>query len=200
MQMCCRVSFAALLGLLATHAATAATLFVPTNFPTIQDAVAAASSGDTIVVAPGTYTEQIDLLGKSLVLQASGDANNTIISGFAAPIIRASNANNVVLRGFTLSGIFGGAGAGGAVLSENTSLTVDACTITSNSVIEGAGAAIYVNGGGLTLLNSTISNNSASFVDAAVAGVGAAVSINNATATITATTFVGNLGTNMGGG
>ena len=101
MQMCCRVSFAALLGLLATHAATAATLFVPANFPTIQDAVAAASSGDTIVVAPGTYTEQIDLLGKSLVLQASGDANNTIISGFASPIIRASNANNVVLRGFT---------------------------------------------------------------------------------------------------
>ena len=200
MIVCCRRSYVSLLGLLATHAASAATLLVPTNFATIQDAITAAAPGDTVLVAPGLYSEQLDLLGKSLTIQSAGNASNTTINSSAGPIVRVVNSANATLRGFTITGAFGVIGSGGAVLSEGSTLTVDSCIITSNSVTDGVGAAIYVNAGGLTLLNSTISNNGASFVDAATSGVGAAVSINNATATITGTTFSGNVATSMGGG
>ncbi len=195
-----RVSFAAMLCLLATQAASAATLFVPSNFSTIQDAINAAAPGDTIVVAPGFYVEQLDLLGKSLTIQSLGDASNTTISSTVGPLVRVSNATSATLRGFTLTGVFGSSGSGGAILSQNSGLTVESCSFTSNSVIDGVGAAIYADGGSLTLRTSSFVTNGAAFIDAATSGVGAAVSINNANATITSSTFTGNVGTSMGGG
>jgi len=39
--------------------AIAATIYVPDDYPTIQAAVDAANPGDTIIVSPGIYTEQI---------------------------------------------------------------------------------------------------------------------------------------------
>jgi len=45
----------------------ASALVVPTQFPTIQAAINAASSGNTVKVLPGTYTEQITI-NKNLTL------------------------------------------------------------------------------------------------------------------------------------
>lgn len=57
----------------------AATINVPADYATISLAVAAASPGDVIVVAPGTYTEQINL-NKSLTIDG-GNKNTTTIQG-----------------------------------------------------------------------------------------------------------------------
>ena len=65
--------------------ADAATLKVPTSFPTIQSAVDAANAGDTIRIAPGTYVEQVSI-AKNLELIGSGPITTIIRApGILAP-------------------------------------------------------------------------------------------------------------------
>ena len=62
-----------------TGAADAATIRVPVDQPTIQAAIDAAATGDTVLVSSGTYTEQIDFRGKAIaVASESGPATTAI--------------------------------------------------------------------------------------------------------------------------
>src|SRR5262245_43589785 len=65
----------------AASAARAGTIHVPADQPTIQQGIALAVDGDTVLVAPGRYLETIDLLGKQLVVQSEGGADVTTIDG-----------------------------------------------------------------------------------------------------------------------
>lgn len=57
------------------------TIHVPADYSTIQEAIYAASSGDTILVAPGTYLENINFTGKDLVVQSEEGPETTVIDG-----------------------------------------------------------------------------------------------------------------------
>ncbi|MDP7086289.1 MAG: hypothetical protein QF360_01545, partial [Phycisphaerales bacterium] len=76
---------AAMMALLVCGVATAAELHVPSQYGTIQAAVNAASNGDEIIVAPGTYTgtgdNVVNMLGKTVVLRSSSGASQTTIDG-----------------------------------------------------------------------------------------------------------------------
>ena len=52
----------------------ASTIHVPGDQPTIQAGVNAASNGDIVLVAPGTYYENIDIKGKAITVTSSGGA------------------------------------------------------------------------------------------------------------------------------
>ncbi|MCH9022482.1 MAG: hypothetical protein IID32_06930, partial [Planctomycetes bacterium] len=49
----------------------AATINVPGDQPTIQAGIDAAVNGDEVVVAPGTYNEIIDFLGKAITVRSA---------------------------------------------------------------------------------------------------------------------------------
>jgi hypothetical protein len=82
---------------------------VPTDYPTIQSAIDAASAGDTIKVLPGTYVEQLTI-SKSLTLIGSG-ARSTIIQAPAVLdtnvlgltyIAQINGGATVSMKGFTV--------------------------------------------------------------------------------------------------
>ena len=94
----------------------AATIQVPQDQPTIQQAIVAARPGDTVIVSPGTYQERIQLK-VGVVLKSAGDdakgklglkrAEATIIDGnfekaSGAGVLMAEDS---ILDGFTVTGV-----------------------------------------------------------------------------------------------
>ena len=71
---------------------------VPGDFPTIQGAVDAAAEGDTILVAPGVYTERVVVSTSHLTLRGAGP-----VSPVEKPSESASE--NVVVDGTDLGGL-----------------------------------------------------------------------------------------------
>jgi hypothetical protein len=57
------------------------TRIVPDNHPTIQTAINASSSGDTVLVRPGTYFENIKIVSKNVVLKSISGPGVTTING-----------------------------------------------------------------------------------------------------------------------
>ncbi|AQQ70238.1 hypothetical protein SMSP2_00581 [Limihaloglobus sulfuriphilus] len=77
-------------------------LLVPSEYPTIQDAVNASANGDTVEVEPGTYTGEgntnIELLGKAITVRSAKGPLRTIIECGGISI----NAETFNSRGFYL--------------------------------------------------------------------------------------------------
>ncbi|MEV7022437.1 right-handed parallel beta-helix repeat-containing protein [Kitasatospora sp. NPDC093558] len=103
----------------APAARAASTLVVPRDFSTIQAAVDAAASGDTVVVRAGTYTEQVVVSGKDVNLRGAGNGaavikapatltsygvnqaqNNRPVS----TLVRIAHGAHVRMTGFTVTG------------------------------------------------------------------------------------------------
>ena len=94
-----------LLALLAAPGVLASTINVPKDQPTIQAGINAANNGDTVLVAPGKYGENINFIGKAITVTSAEGPKVTIIDGNAAAPVAAFITNEgaqSVLNGFTL--------------------------------------------------------------------------------------------------
>jgi len=166
---------------LAAAPVRAGTLNVPGDSPTIQGAIVMAANGDTILVAPGTYVETIDLLGKQLVIEGTGGAAVTTIDGNgggSTVSVHTGEPAGTAIRGFTLTGgsgqpvaipAFGSGdpefhpGAGGVHVGSSAHLELTDCVITGNSVAgtNAWGGGVYLSGGTLQMSGCTLSANTA---------------------------------------
>jgi hypothetical protein len=143
-----------------------ATIEVPRDFPTIQDAINAASYGDIVQVSPGTYTgdgnRDIDFKGKSITVRSSSGSGQTIIDcsggeGHRGFYFHTGEGRDSVLRGFTVRGaVFSGSKippensswspspthpVGGGVFCEFASPSIIDCLIEQCSAELGGGIA-----------------------------------------------------------
>ncbi|HEY3715539.1 MAG TPA: right-handed parallel beta-helix repeat-containing protein [Jatrophihabitantaceae bacterium] len=119
--------------------ASARTLVVPSQFRTISAAVTAAHNGDTILVSPGTYHENITVDHKYLILKArSSDPSRTTIIGkpgrtpvMIAHVPARQGLPRASLIGFHITGGSAHSGQGGAI-----TVAFHADAIIRNNLIE----------------------------------------------------------------
>jgi parallel beta-helix repeat protein len=135
------------------------TLTVPDDFPTIQAAVSAAGSGDTIFIRNGVYEENI-ILGKSLTLQGE-DPRETVLDGKGRGSVIQVTSNHVHLSGLTLRNGWDGIHLTSRLPVHH--LTIGNCVITKNS---GQGILIRNGGGHHLVENCTLSHNAGYAVNA----------------------------------
>jgi hypothetical protein len=99
-------------------------------FATIQKAVDVAEDGDTVLVWPGVYREQVDLKSKAITLESADDAAVvTTSTGFAFLFVHAEGSN-CVLRNFIITGC--NDPDGGAIRIEGAMPVLANLTIANN--------------------------------------------------------------------
>jgi len=144
------------------------TIHVPADRLTIQAGIDAASAGDTVVVAPNLYFENIDFQGKAITVQSSDGPFKTIIDGSLGqrPAVLFTHHETLVstLLGFTIQN--GGAEADyktrGGILVDNSSPTLRNNIITHNQcygVWSRQSSPSVVN----NVISATLSNGSCGF-------------------------------------
>lgn len=144
------------------------------DYTNIQAAVDASSDGDTVLVWPGTYFENIEMNGHNITL-ASLDLitdnpqykYNTIIDGGSveqASCVWTSTDTDFIIQGFTIQNGTGrdliSGGNGGGLFLSNSTVSIINCIIKNNFARKMGGGilAVWTN---LFLSGTTIKNNHA---------------------------------------
>ena len=160
----------AALALLPSTALAQTTWYVPDDFGTIQGAISAASSGDTIIVRPdsvhgGPYAENIIFgpTAKAVTVRSEFGPTVTTIDGgqFAGVVVfNKGEGPGTVIEGFTITN--GNALYGGGIDCLSSSPTITDCTISGNTASNDGGGGILCHGSSSpTITNCTISENTA---------------------------------------
>ncbi|MEQ8766069.1 MAG: hypothetical protein RL885_19280 [Planctomycetota bacterium] len=133
----------------------------PTDpFCSIQTAIATSVTGDTIIVRPGLYAENLDFLGKDITVRAETGYFETFIDGSGnGSVVRfvSGEGPGAILQGFK---IFNGGfvDEGGGIFCVDSSPTIRNCFITDNRARQ-RGGGLYARGSSIRLEAASISLN-----------------------------------------
>jgi predicted outer membrane repeat protein len=210
--MMMRLTVAALLVSLATPSSLARTWYITPDgtgdAPTIQAGVDSAAAGDTVFIAPGTYTDcthdsgdgtlacAILKSGVSLLGETGNPVDVTIDAQGIGRVLRLVNGVQAVeIRGLTITN--GSAAAaqisdfGGGLFCENSSVILADCRFAAN---DGANA-----GGGVWLGSCPLAVVDGCEFEGNQAANGAGLYCHTSTASLTGCTFLNNVGQKGGG-
>lgn len=161
-----------------TSSGNAATVIVPYDYPTIQDAIIAVADEDTVIVRQGTYVENINFLGKLITVRSTDPFDpavvaNTIIDGNSAGSVvtfASGEGDDSALAGFTIKNGIGtpitiapwlDGRAGGGIVCIDSEPTISYNIIMNN--VADFGAGIFCSGAELqpVISHNTIKENEA---------------------------------------
>lgn len=149
----------------------AESLVVPTDYPSIQAAIDAASYGDVVAVKPGTYRENIDFRGRNITVRSTNPEDPAIVAstvidggdGGTVVTFDSGESEEAVLWGFTITGDNTGSVNGGGIQINNfSSPVIRGNVIAENTAGRRYGGGAYVgNESQPTFEGNTFSANSA---------------------------------------
>jgi hypothetical protein len=184
------IIFSCLLIICNTALAGTVTTTNDTGAGSLRQAIADASSGETITFTNSLSGQSIVLtsgqitVNKSLSIDATG-LNITMNGNHSDRIFEFTSGTTITLTGLTLTNAYRG-----SIFMMGTILTVSNCTLSGNSDVYGGAISAY--NGTLTLYNTTLSGNSADDGGGGIYNVSSTMTINDSS-------LIGN-SANEGGG
>ncbi len=145
---------------------------VPADSATIQGGIEGAQDGDTVLVAPGRYLENLNFEGKAIWLKSEAGPESTIIDGDSIlyhPVVtfESGEDTNSVLDGFTITRGYAPTGAGIRCLKGSSpkiinNIITKNCSYDEHSFY-GTGAGIYCEVGTPIIRDNIITQNKANY-------------------------------------
>jgi hypothetical protein len=190
---------------------------VPDDYLTIQQGIDASGDGDTVLVQPGSYSENVNFNGHNIVLASlfltTGDTSyieQTIIDGYPGGTVITVNSgedSTAMITGLVIQG--GSTLQGGGIYCENSSMKVISTIIRFNTVLWwdlAAGGGIYLDNAWARIENNIIEGNVAHGNSMIGWGEGGGIYCTNAVVIlrhnliIGNTAYAGSIGEGNGGG
>ncbi len=122
---------------------------IPDDYPTIQEGIDSSTDGDTVLVQPGTYVENINFNGHNITLGSlflttrdttyisqtaiDGDSSGSVVT------FEAGEDSSTILTGFTIQNGF--SEGGGGIYCENSNPIINKNRIVGNIGCWGGGIA-----------------------------------------------------------
>ena len=146
---------------LAAASALGATYRVPSQVPTIQGALNMSLPGDSVLVAPGTYLENLAMRNGVILVGESGATTTTLDGRFLGPVINCASVTGFTVKGLTLRRGYTGVYPGGAGIAMNFSQGAILDCVLADNHSERDGGGISIVDSQATIRGCTFRNNNA---------------------------------------